>query len=166
MMHADGDRSLDDPDVVVVGVSWRSASLADRERLAVPADRVAEMVDRMRAGDGVLSAVVLCTCNRTEVHVHATERGRAARTLRAGLARWGEMTPAAFESVVFEHRGERAVTHLLEVVSGFDSPADTATDERQRGVTTPTGVKMVSRAEKTPPTPIGGVPSELRDPAS
>ena len=120
-MHVEAARWLDGPEVVVVGVSWRSAPLTDRERLAVPGDRAGEVVRRVLACDSVLGAVVLSTCNRTEVYVHATERERAARTCRATLAGWGGMTPETFGSIAFEHHGERAVTHLLEVVSGFDA---------------------------------------------
>jgi glutamyl-tRNA reductase len=147
-MHADGVRAPDGPDVLVVGVSWRSASLADRGRLAVPADRTAEIVGRMLACDTVLGAVVLSTCNRTEVYVHATDRDRAARAIRDTLARWGGMTPHAFEAIGFEHHGERAVVHLLEVVSGLDSavPRDRQiTGQVRRAVTAAREVGGVDR---------------------
>lgn len=114
-------RGTEEPDVVVVGASWRSATLADRERLAVAGDRVCDAIAAVLAGDGILGAVVLSTCNRTEVYVHTTEHDAAASAVRTVLAGWAGMDLDELAAVTFEHRGEAAVAHLLGVVSGFGS---------------------------------------------
>ncbi|NUR31500.1 MAG: glutamyl-tRNA reductase, partial [Catenulispora sp.] len=54
--------------VLVAGLSHRTAPIELLERVAVAGDRLDTLLDRVRAGDGVHEAVVVSTCNRTEVY--------------------------------------------------------------------------------------------------
>src|SRR6185436_1086511 len=61
------------PVIVVVGLSHRTAPLAVREALAVPKERIAEALQRLRAEAGLAEAMLLSTCNRVEVYGRAEE---------------------------------------------------------------------------------------------
>ena len=102
-------------DIVLIGVSHRTAGVEVRERVAVGPD---EIGDRMRAlvtsGDAE-ETWLLSTCNRTEI-VCSTPTGHQPDE---DLVRrfFGELPRDA----VYVHRGQAAVFHLFRVTSGLDS---------------------------------------------
>lgn len=107
------------PQLLLVGTSHRRASLELRERLYVGLDRVAALAAKLAVGRG--EAVVLSTCNRTELYLvhrdHDRARGRAYRELaHLGAVPEDELRPALHTAF-----GEEAVFHLLRVAAGLES---------------------------------------------
>jgi glutamyl-tRNA reductase len=104
--------------LALVGVSHHQAPIELRERVAVDAERAASLAACL-ALDG--EAVVLSTCNRTELYLAAEgdaaleERGLAALAELAGDAA-GELAP-----VLYRLRDESAALHLFRVAAGLDS---------------------------------------------
>ncbi len=110
--------------IAVVGVSHRTASVEVRERVALDVPDRAEVTRRVLGVDGVREAVVLSTCNRTEVYA-AGEPGSedalpAARLVDAfrDLKDPGRELPDG-TFVTFD--GREAVAHALSVAAGLDS---------------------------------------------
>lgn len=105
--------------ILVYGVSHRNASLALRERLAVPTnglDRaLASLTDLAREG------VIVSTCNRTEVYAvtghHRSGREALARFLSAHTG----VPTSEFASSAYDYWQEEAVRHLFRVAAGLDS---------------------------------------------
>src|SRR6478672_2041136 len=95
-----------------VGVSHHHAPLEVRERLFLADGHALELATAL-AGDGV-EAVVLSTCNRTEIYLAGGSEKRAREELerRSGLE-LGEVL-ASWED-------EAAVEHLFRVSAGLDS---------------------------------------------
>ena len=54
--------------VLVVGISHRSAPVALLERVAVDADGAAKLAKDVAAGEHVVEAAVIATCNRLEIY--------------------------------------------------------------------------------------------------
>ncbi|HEU0336732.1 MAG TPA: glutamyl-tRNA reductase, partial [Gaiellaceae bacterium] len=104
--------------LALVGVSHHQAPIELRERVAVDAERAAALAARL-AGDG--EAVVLSTCNRTELYLAAegdaalAQRGLATLAELAGDAA-GELAP-----VLYRLHDESAALHLFRVAAGLDS---------------------------------------------
>jgi glutamyl-tRNA reductase len=98
--------------LLAVGVSHHHAPLQVRERLFLADGHAVELAAEL-AGDGV-EAVVLSTCNRTEVYLVGGNGERAREELehRSGLELAGVL--ASWED-------EAAVEHLFRVSSGLDS---------------------------------------------
>ena len=61
----------------VVGISHHTAPLEVRERLAITPGAYAEKVDELRDIVGLNEAVILSTCNRTELYGVVPEEARA-----------------------------------------------------------------------------------------
>jgi glutamyl-tRNA reductase len=89
----------------MVGTSHRSAGLAVRERFHYTPTDAAALAAELPGG-----AVVLATCNRTEVYV--------AFDLAPGRAALSARGPA---TALVERHGDQAVLHLLRVTAGLDS---------------------------------------------
>ena len=63
----------------VLGINHHSASLEIREKLAFPPESQAEALADLAAQPGVGEAVLVSTCNRTEIYCNADDPVRPAR---------------------------------------------------------------------------------------
>lgn len=101
----------------VLGINHRSAPLEVRERLAFAPERHGEALADLAAQPGVEEAVLVSTCNRTEVYL----RGRGPEGARAWLAAEAAKSGIALEPHLYSHSGEAAVRHAFRVAAGMDS---------------------------------------------
>ncbi|WP_026930048.1 glutamyl-tRNA reductase [Glycomyces tenuis] len=111
--------------LLVVGISHRSAAVETLERLAVDAEAGARLAERLLAGGEVREAVVLSTCNRVEVYAAAAGFHGALSAIVDELHElWGYAeTEAAldFASCGYVRHGADAVAHVFRVAAGLDS---------------------------------------------
>jgi glutamyl-tRNA reductase len=107
--------------LVVVGLSHHTAPLEVRERVALaPADIVSELTALRREGLA-LQAMLLSTCNRTEVYALAAEDEPALLRLRQGLFAPRLRDAGAIDELLYQHVGHAAAAHLYRVAAGLDS---------------------------------------------
>ncbi len=110
--------------ILVVGLNHRCASLAIRETVAVSVDEKADLCVRLLE-EGADEAVVLSTCNRTELILNAENVDSVATSARdILLSRISEKHREKHlesEVNIFVLQNTEAVRHLFEVASGIDS---------------------------------------------
>ncbi len=109
--------------MVVVGLSHRTAPVEVRERLALPGEQMAPLLQRMAALPEVGEVFCLSTCNRVEVV--ATPREPSSRVGEA-LVRFldeqaREQSGQQVASHLYVHQGREAAGHLFRVASSLDS---------------------------------------------
>lgn len=102
-------------DLVLIGLSQRTAPVAVRERYAVSPEDAGTLLRQLVAEEAIDEAVVVSTCNRTEAAAIGPDGARAAALLRSALFRNID------EKHLYEFRGVHAVMHLFRVTSGLDS---------------------------------------------
>lgn len=102
--------------VVVAGVNHRGAPLEKRERLAYDPTEGAALLAALRAA-GVGEAVLLSTCNRTELYAWAPGHDPLPMAWREFSLRLGEDAAA----VGYAYRDRAAAQHLFRVAAGLDS---------------------------------------------
>ena len=107
--------------ILVVGVNHRSGPLPLLERLTIAPGDLAKRVSGLAQRDNIREAVVLSTCNRTEVYVIAERFHGAYADVREFLAELGELDSDALSPFLFSEHDGAAVTHLFEVAAGLDS---------------------------------------------
>lgn len=107
--------------VVAIGVHHRTAPLELLEQLTFPAETVPAVLAELRASDVVTEAVVLSTCNRIELYVHAERFHDGFRDVRAVLGRLSRVAPDDFDPYLYVKYHSEAVRHLFEVTAGLDS---------------------------------------------
>jgi glutamyl-tRNA reductase len=103
--------------VIVVGVSHHGAPLDVRERLAYRTNEVQGLLDRLRTAAEVREAVLLSTCNRTELYV--VEGAQPA--VPAIWSLYAERLGSDASGFGYVRRDRDAIAHLFRVVSGMDS---------------------------------------------
>jgi len=108
--------------LLLVGVNHRSAPLEVRERLAFPPESLGAALQRLCSAPPVREAVLLSTCNRTEVLALVDDGSApAGAPLQAFLAAERHFEVAELERIVYTFEGSEAVRHLFRLGVGLDS---------------------------------------------
>jgi glutamyl-tRNA reductase len=107
--------------ILVVGVNHRSGPLALLERVTIAPDDLAKAVTGLAQRDNVREAVILSTCNRTEVYVVAELFHGAYGDVRDLLCELGDLGVDELTPHLYSQHDTAAVTHLFEVAAGLDS---------------------------------------------
>jgi glutamyl-tRNA reductase len=106
--------------IYVYGMNHGSASLELRERVAFPEAGLQDAVGRLVRAAEVREGVIVSTCNRTEVLVHAPAAG-AAEALRRFLSDERGVSAEDLERHCYLHADHQAVRHMFRVASSLDS---------------------------------------------
>jgi glutamyl-tRNA reductase len=106
--------------VAVAGMSHRSAPVEVRERVAFPPCAARAFLRRLKDDGVVAEAVLLSTCNRTEVYA-VVEDEEARRRLLDLLAEDRGVGRASLERDTYWLTDSEAVRHLYRVASSLDS---------------------------------------------
>ena len=110
------------PHLVTVGISHKTAPVEQREKLALTDTNARTLARSLVRHPDIAEAVVLSTCNRTEVYAHALDAGGAEEAICDALVEVGTgMTRSEFDCVRYAHLDDRAVAHLFRVASSLDS---------------------------------------------
>jgi glutamyl-tRNA reductase len=107
--------------ILVVGVNHRSGPLALLERVTIAPEDLAKAVGGLAQRDNVREAVILSTCNRTEVYVVAELFHGAYGDVRDMLCELGDLAIDELTPHLYSQHDSAAVTHLFEVAAGLDS---------------------------------------------
>jgi glutamyl-tRNA reductase len=108
-------------ELLVLGVSHRTAPLELRERLALPEGRATGVLNELRTAEPVLEAAALSTCNRTELYFVVSDPVEAESAALGVLARQAEIRPTELVGHLYSLRSSEAVHHLYRVTAGLDS---------------------------------------------
>ena len=106
--------------VAVAGMSHRSAPVEVRERVAFPPCGRRPFLRRLLEKGIASEAVLLSTCNRTEVYVVAADAGARIGVLDL-LAEDRGVDRASLEGDIYWLTDDEAVRHLYRVASSLDS---------------------------------------------
>ena len=101
----------------VLGINHQTAPVALREKVAFGPEALATALASLRALPQVREAVLLSTCNRTELYADTEDDGQL-------LADWLAGHPDAgrdLHAYLYRHRDADCVRHLFRVATGLDS---------------------------------------------
>ncbi|MBI2911858.1 MAG: glutamyl-tRNA reductase [Chloroflexi bacterium] len=106
-------------EVIVVGLSHRTAPVEVRERVAVTPGTLPRALGRLR--EHVAEGLILSTCNRTEVYGVVEEPAAGRQALEDFMGnQWGER-PQELAPYLYCYTGRPAAQHLCAVAAGTDS---------------------------------------------
>jgi len=105
----------------VTGISHRTAPVSVREQFALPADAARELLRSIDADSAFDEALVLDTCNRTEIYL-VSDTARDPLAYLGGLyQRISNVSMAEQLPAFYFHRGLGAAEHLFRVAASLDS---------------------------------------------
>ena len=107
--------------VVVIGVNHRTSPLQVLEKVAINASAMSKALHSLASRDNIREAVVLSTCNRTEVYA-VTEKFHAAYAdISDFFCELGGLVPDELSHHLYSQHDDAAVAHLFAVACGLDS---------------------------------------------
>jgi glutamyl-tRNA reductase len=107
--------------VVVIGLNHRTTPLDLLERMTIADAALPKALHDLVSRSDVSEAVVLSTCNRTEVYAVAERFHGAYQDIRDFLAEVSFLAPEDFSDNLYTHYDAPAVAHLFSVSAGLDS---------------------------------------------
>jgi glutamyl-tRNA reductase len=106
--------------LVLVGLSHHTAPLEVRERMGITRSMVPAALDRL-SQDGCDDAVLLSTCNRTEVYAVAPDPSSMGERIVACLADYRGVSREEIDAALYVRTDADAARHLFRVSAGLDS---------------------------------------------
>ncbi len=109
--------------LVLLGINHNTAPIEVRERLAIPAGRLADATRTLVHQPGIREGLILSTCNRVELLTlqESSADGEPSPDLPRFLHEYFSVTPATLQPHLYEFREREAVRHLFRVASSLDS---------------------------------------------
>ena len=91
------------------------------EQFAIGEEGLPKALAGVQGRRNISEAIVLSTCNRTEVYVYAEKFHGAYQDVRDFLAETAQVAPESFNDYLYAHYDADAIQHLFSVTCGLDS---------------------------------------------
>ncbi|OUR65612.1 glutamyl-tRNA reductase [Methylophaga sp. 42_25_T18] len=105
--------------LVTYGINHNTAPVNIREHIAFNADVLPAALDSLNQHPNVIEAVVVSTCNRTEIYCHLD--GDYDNAISLWLHQFHQQPADSLTEYLYQYEGEDAIRHLLRVACGLDS---------------------------------------------
>ena len=108
------------PHIAVLSVNHQLAPVEIREKVAFAQNELESSVKKLLSMPGILSCVVLSTCNRSEVYV-ASQSGQIEEMLGQYLASTHGIDYQKLSQYLSYFENDDAINHICHVAAGLDS---------------------------------------------
>ncbi len=105
--------------LTVLGINHHTAPVELRGKVAFPPEQIDAALADLCSLDGVEEAVILSTCNRTEVYCASPEDN--ASIVSNWLCNYHKIDPRLLKPHLYSYNNAETVRHLLRVAAGLDS---------------------------------------------
>src|SRR6266568_627880 len=107
--------------IVVVGLSHKTASVDIREKVAFAPNHMEKPLRELVAIPDVTEAVIVSTCNRVELYATTHDVAGGMARMKRFLADYHSLPLETLEPHLYSHHGEAAIRHVFRVASSLDS---------------------------------------------
>ena len=105
--------------IFALGINHKTAPVGLREKVAFAPEQVHEALRELATATAVTDAVILSTCNRTELYFNGTNN--QAEHVIAWLAQFHQLKVNELQPHLYLHYDRLAAEHLMRVAAGLDS---------------------------------------------
>ena len=107
-------------ELLMLGLNHKTAPVDVRERFAIPKQAIRDGLANLNDYEGLSEAVVLSTCNRSEMYAVVDDIREDLPTLRQFLF---DLTgnEENIDEYLYHHENEECIRHLFKVASSLDS---------------------------------------------
>ncbi len=107
--------------IVVVGLSHKTASVEVREKLSIPEAEIEEAIALLKSYPHIQEITIISTCNRLEIYGVATDIEQGVREISQFLADKAKIALRDLRPNLFTLLREDALRHLMRVSAGLES---------------------------------------------
>ena len=105
--------------ILLVGLSHKTAPLEVRESVSFRSSQILEALPVLR--DELGEAVILSTCNRSEIYTVTDSPAQAAQSIQRFIAQYHDLPSDSIVPHLYTQTAQNAVKHLFSVSGGLDS---------------------------------------------
>lgn len=106
---------------ILLGLNHRTAALDIRERFAFSGETLERALAACQQAPEISEAVILSTCNRTEIYALTEQLSASRERLKSLLCEHAALSPDCFEDISYTAYNKFAAQHLFQVAAGLDS---------------------------------------------
>jgi glutamyl-tRNA reductase len=103
--------------IIACGINHKTAPVALREKIVFHPEKIALYLQDLAANENIREAVLLSTCNRSEIYCDTHEPER----LIEWISRQFSMADDILRPIWYCHEDQKAVEHIMQVACGLDS---------------------------------------------
>lgn len=107
--------------LIVVGLSHKTAPVETRERLSFPVQTIGEPLNRLCTAYEINEGVIISTCNRVEVLAVTRDIENGLLQVKKFLSEYHNIPLEELDKHLYVYTSEDAVRHIFRVSSGLDS---------------------------------------------
>lgn len=107
--------------IVVVGLSHKTAPVEVREKLSIPEPQLESAIADLVSYPHIAEAAILSTCNRLEIYIVTPETEQGLREVTQFLSEHSNLPLHSLRQHLFMLLHSDAVMHLMRVSAGLDS---------------------------------------------
>lgn len=107
--------------IVVVGLSHRTASVDIREKVAFSPTQMEKPLHELVALPDISEGIIVSTCNRVELYATTHDVAGGMARMKRFLADYHSLTLETLEPHLYSYYGEEAIRHVFRVASSLDS---------------------------------------------
>lgn len=105
--------------ILALGINHNTAPVALRERVAFAPEQMVEALQQLSGNLGLSDAVILSTCNRTEIYCSGNQANSEA--VLDWLGKFHHVDPQQLAEYIYQHQDLDACKHVMRVACGLDS---------------------------------------------
>jgi glutamyl-tRNA reductase len=105
--------------LLTLGINHQTAPVAIREKITFAPEQMDQALQQATALKGVNEAVIVSTCNRTELYCEVADQYEDSIT--RWLSEFHQLKNVELKPYLYEYRDQDAAQHLFRVASGLDS---------------------------------------------
>jgi glutamyl-tRNA reductase len=107
--------------IIVVGLSHKTAPIEIREKLAFSESSLEEALDRVKKLPEVREGLIISTCNRVEIYANSSDNVKGPSQIRKFLSEYHQLPLKQLGEYLYCYTEQEAVHHLFRVASSLDS---------------------------------------------
>lgn len=109
------------PEIVLVGMNHKTASVSVREQLSLTTEDVEKVLDLLKREPSLSEVLIFSTCNRVEVLFAAEVAADGVAAVCQCLSAYKGIPESEFADSLYIHEKDAAIRHLFRVAGSLDS---------------------------------------------
>jgi len=106
--------------LLTIGINHKTAPVAVREQVAFAPEQLDQSLQALKDIDGVAEAIIVSTCNRTELYCR-TDDDLSPSPIVSWMEAHHNIPASELEPYIYTHIDDDTIIHLMRVACGLDS---------------------------------------------
>ena len=107
--------------LIIVGLSHKTAPVEIREKLSFPSQTIGEPLNRLCTSYGINEGVIISTCNRVEIFAVTQDIEKGLWQVKRFMSDYHNIPMEGLDEHLYTYTSEDAARHIFRVASGLDS---------------------------------------------